>query len=231
MVDQLTSRCQLPAMRALDGSAVMWCQNCRQDVPGIASPEARGFCCARCSSALHIEAAAHTEAESALATPIKRIDQPTSPPFDPWEVNERLRHAERVLQSIPRPSQRDAKRTERLRLDAPPITEFVPKASVTTQEPDWPRTTIAGVAWLMLGIGMAGFACGTVLAAWGWISGRGELTSLGMPIALGGQLALVLGLVLELAVARRGKHQPLARTADMQDHLDELRRHLHRRIL
>lgn len=214
----------------------MWCQNCRQDVPGLASPEGRGPCCARCSqplrSASDSEAPAATVAAppEASTTSTLRIDRPSVPRFDPWEANERLRHAERVLQSIPRLPRNDTARGERIRIDVPRYAEYEPTKPARAARDTTERGTVAsGVAWTLLGLGMAAFACGAALAIWGWSAGRAELTGLGMPIALGGQIALAIGFVLELTLTRRVKAQSPSPLAELDDHLEELRRQINHR--
>jgi hypothetical protein len=57
---------------------------------------------------------------------------------------------------------------------------------------------VSAVAWYLLSLGLAGFVCGGVLSGWSLVAHRAELWNVGMPIALGGQLALLLGLILQL---------------------------------
>ncbi len=51
----------------------------------------------------------------------------------------------------------------------------------------------------MLSFGLMALVCGAVLLAWSVATHRSQLWSLGLPIALGGQLILVVGLGLQLA--------------------------------
>ena len=53
-------------------------------------------------------------------------------------------------------------------------------------------------AWLILSLGLAVFACGGVLLAWSIIGQRDDLWPVGMPLALVGQAALIVGLILQL---------------------------------
>jgi hypothetical protein len=53
-------------------------------------------------------------------------------------------------------------------------------------------------AWLLLSLGLATFACGSVLLGWSFATDREDLWPLGMPLALAGQAALIVGLVLQL---------------------------------
>ncbi len=66
-----------------------------------------------------------------------------------------------------------------------------------------PRRTSAArqraslLVWSLVGCGIMAFVCGAVLLAWSLITNRGELWTLGMPICLGGQLGLLLGLMFQ----------------------------------
>ena len=54
------------------------------------------------------------------------------------------------------------------------------------------------MAWGVLSLGLMTFACGAVLLGWSFVENRPELWRLGMPIAVAGQVGLLLGLVLQL---------------------------------
>jgi hypothetical protein len=62
----------------------MWCKHCRQDVPALPSDDKHSLCCPRCGEAIRVDA----------STP---ADQATT--YDGWELDEQLRHTERVLQT------------------------------------------------------------------------------------------------------------------------------------
>jgi hypothetical protein len=52
--------------------------------------------------------------------------------------------------------------------------------------------------WLLLALGLMAFACGTTLLIWSWLERRDDLWKLGLPVAIGGQVGLFVGLVLHL---------------------------------
>ena len=54
------------------------------------------------------------------------------------------------------------------------------------------------LSWLFLGVAVTAFTCGGFLAGWGAMAGRSNLEKLGMPIILGGLLALVVGVLPQL---------------------------------
>jgi hypothetical protein len=54
------------------------------------------------------------------------------------------------------------------------------------------------IAWSILSLGLATFACGAVLLGWSFAAERDDLWPLGLPLALIGQAGLIIGLVLQL---------------------------------
>jgi hypothetical protein len=54
------------------------------------------------------------------------------------------------------------------------------------------------MAWVALALGLMAFACGTALLVLSHLSRRDELWTLGLPVAIGGQVGLLVGLVLQL---------------------------------
>jgi hypothetical protein len=54
------------------------------------------------------------------------------------------------------------------------------------------------LAWTVLSLGLAVFACGGVLLGWSLVEQREDLWPIGMPLALLGQAGLIVGLVLQL---------------------------------
>lgn len=197
----------------------MWCKQCGQDVPGVASPESRDLTCARCGRVLSNRASGDTasaqapqdslQSAEAEAEPDPNAPVSSDPPllYDSWELDEQLRHLERVLgrgkkgddggQSVPS--------RETFRLDLP---HGGPAGRHRPVKPKLParRATASGasegvlplLSWTSLSLGLMAFACGGVLLGWSVLSGRQDLWSIGMPIVLGGQVGLLVGLVLQL---------------------------------
>ena len=84
-----------------------------------------------------------------------------------------------------------------------------------------PKTSL--IAWLMTAMGLMGFACGGVLVSWSLWSDRGELWNLGLPIALGGQSLLALGLLLQLDRVWRASHLNSDQLGEFNTRLSTLR--------
>jgi hypothetical protein len=136
-------------------------------------------------------------------------DVPVRPPLDDdWEMDERLRHIDRLLNRN-RSSWREPEREGAFaRLDPPhemPTAGHAPAVAATTvpvsakKQSAKPGDVVLAVAvWLAVSLGITALMCGGILLAWSVLGKRPELWSIGMPIAVVGQIAMVLGLILQL---------------------------------
>jgi hypothetical protein len=138
-------------------------------------------------------------------------DVPAQPPLDDdWEMQQQLQHIDRILN-------RNQDRTGRpqperdgafARLDPPhelPGAGHLPAAAETAapvpakkQSAGPADAVLAAAVWLALSLGITALMCGGILLGGSVLGGRAELWSIGMPIAVVGQIALVLGLILQL---------------------------------
>ena len=195
----------------------MWCSTCQQDVT---SPEASGsggkLRCGKCSQELVSESA------PAKITPaLPRLTED-------WELEADLRGVERLVGSLKssgmthaaETGHRDAPSSRHLRA-APERAERW--HAEPTPEPDAARAADATerpkshlLAWALLSLGLASFACGAVLLGWSFAAERDDLWPLGLPLALIGQAGLIIGLVLQLD----GLWQSNRRTAETLSQLD-----------
>ena len=207
----------------------MWCKNCRQDVPGIAGRGPGRLGCIRCGAILTPEVTAHTvgvaelsahglelrHAEPIRSQPHAGIARETKPPLDldEWELEDSLGDLEPLLsarRALDKPVQR---------FDAPPLQPLPAPASFgSPAEPsrERVRTDASLLAWSFFAVGLMAFMCGVVLLVWSFAEGRSELWGLGMPITVGGQVALLLGLVLQLERIWQGNRQAV----DQLEHVD-----------
>ncbi|MBN2578111.1 MAG: hypothetical protein JXB10_03890 [Pirellulales bacterium] len=187
----------------------MWCRLCQQDVPAITTPGESKYCCPRCGQDLFADD---------KKRPTTNDQQPTIPEttadsfgerfdFDTWEMDEQLRHIERVLQfekSLAErrkaTSHRRAARRDPAHAGSPPKYLSGAAASSPRNQTPVPSSQAAGglLGTIFLVLAGALLVCGGALlgvAAWG---GRPELAHFGLPIVLGGQLCLLAGLLLQL---------------------------------
>jgi hypothetical protein len=102
------------------------------------------------------------------------------------------------------------------------ISPIVARA-VTEQSsaPTQPRAS-ASVAWLILMLGLTATCCGGALLGWSVLSGRDELWSQGVPILIGGQVALFIALVAMLLKLGRQSQLTAARLHVLDSQLSSL---------
>lgn len=183
----------------------MWCSACRQDVPGIAPPSGGVCCCARCGGTL---ARDDGEANSHLATD-DNSDEVLTPRaiFDAWQLED----DENDVLWLLRPTAEAAVTERRTKARAARVRQPA-ESPIAWQPPrnagglaDSPRFRFSSlVAWLLATAGMTAFTCGAALAGWSVWENRQELWTWGVPIAIGGQVALIAGLLMQLDVLRVG---------------------------
>jgi len=158
------------------------------------------------------------------------------PSYDGWEIDESLRHVRRVLGPVAAsPAASSGSATERnYRLDAghdapTPHFERPPGPRAKKKRPAMPDRRAPGdrmlalAAWMILLIGTAGFACGVALMAWSMHTGRQELWTIGTPTAFAGQIALGMGLVLQMDRVWRDSRWAVARMETVDEQLQDLK--------
>jgi hypothetical protein len=79
------------------------------------------------------------------------------------------------------------------------------------------------LAWGALSLGTMAFVCGGILLGWSLVAGRHELWTVGMPAALGGQIALLIGLVLQLDRLWHQSRHAAAKLERVDEQLHELK--------
>lgn len=198
-------------------------------MPGVASAGAERPCCVRCGGLVGGKA---PEVEKATETDRSAAADDGSPPapYDGWELDQQLQQIERMLDpaAIDRRRIEDSYRQEAARLDPPHegLSGWHPAPAGGTAHRDRPKLSqlaLAAVTWTALSLGTMAFVCGGILVGWSVVSGRTELWNVGMPIALGGQIALLLGLVLQLDRLWHDSRRAAARLSQVDDRLDELK--------
>ncbi len=177
----------------------MWCSNCRQDVPGSIAPGGGQYSCPRCGGAVpssHGSVTEHPVAASGEAKPSAAESPPVSD-YDEWEMEERLRHLDRVYARTPLRGPLSQSGSHQFRIDSQHTA--VPREQVVIQRlPESRPSWIARLGRLGLGLGLSITVCGGCLMAWAHYGARPDLMSMGIPIAVVGQVFLLIGLVLQL---------------------------------
>ncbi len=182
----------------------MWCVQCRQEVPGIVAAGEGRFACPRCAEILcesNADSLPGTASDQGAADEGTSDDQDSAASrVDSWEVDEQLRHIQRLLR-VERPDAAE----QQLRLDeSHPATPpgHIPELLTPNRNPSLQSapsgSVLSAFAWAALLLGTMGFACGGILLGWSIWTERAELWNLGVPITLCGQIVLLLGLILQL---------------------------------
>jgi len=225
----------------------MWCSRCREDVPAVAGKDRGGFSCPRCGDVLAAGAQAEREREPEGTEAAPAAEEQTAtasapmPAYDSWELDERLRHIGRVLRPESPDSEpaRQARQQEMLRIDAAhsgpsgwhlpePPPDATPAKPSRKRAAAKPRarssfSLLATIAWTILLFATTAIVCGGVLMGWSLLGSRPELWSIGLPVALGGQVALLVGLVLQMDRLRDEGRSTAERLHSVDEKLHELK--------
>lgn len=160
----------------------------------------------------------------------------TEPPTcDGWELDQQLRHIEQVLGAekvgAEKPNSGQlgtAYQQQAARLDpshaGPAAWHPLPSAKpARTAKRESTRPLVAGLVWAALSLGTTAFVCGGILLGWSIYADRSELWDVGMPIAMCGQIALLIGLVLQLDRLWHDSRQAADKLDDVDEQLHELK--------
>jgi hypothetical protein len=216
----------------------MWCKHCRQDVPALSLTD-REYCCPRCGEAICVSAhqaaldgsqADDAQENSSASSTIGGVGRP--PSYDGWEVEEKLRHIYRTLKAgrvslgdTSAAHRREASRFDLPHADAPAWHAAADRPAERKRKVEsGHRGALQGVfTWLVLSLGTTSFVCGGILLGWSLATGRQELWNIGLPAALAGQVALLIGLVLQLDRLWRENREAAAKLDDVDNQLHDLK--------
>ncbi len=203
----------------------MWCRQCGQDVPGRLARSGGEYCCPRCHGVLGSDAAMKT------ATAAPPAADPA--PYDGWELDEQLRHIERVLaanrlrgEPAAAAGDQETSRADWPHAGAPawhvrPAPR--PARQPTPRKParqGWGLGLLIGTA---LTLGPLAVIGGGALLGWSLLAGRQDLLVFAAPTAMGGQLVVLLGLVLQLNRLTRDSRQAAGKLDRLDQDIHDLR--------
>ena len=198
----------------------MWCKQCRQDVPGVPSKSGKPRCL-RCgvfiTGDVAVDDSSHfAEGVQAMAEygldldPGKSDDAKPEMDFDDWDFDPDLRSFKKTQAAYcaTKSSAGSSAGEHPFNLNAPAYQAWQsqmhleqrlagPAYQTAASSIPQPKRT-SWLAWAVTSLGMMAFTCGGVLLGWSYVSGREDLWNLGVPAAVGGQIALLIGLVLQL---------------------------------
>jgi hypothetical protein len=213
----------------------MWCQQCQQDVPAIASSGDRKFCCPRCGQAVGGQSPSGTDAKTSSSDPpLESACAAEIPSFDCWEFDDQLWHIAQALQVDTAPGHRREKGNARevFRYDqahdalnprhAPP-TPVSRERKSEIHSGSIAGSLLAMLIWAALYLGTAALVCGGILLGWSLWTGRGELWKIGLPIAAGGQISLLIGLLLQIDRFWHDNHRTVVKLDEVDEELHDLK--------
>jgi len=179
----------------------MWCSHCQLDVPGIASKKNHAtVCCARCGNA--------TE-------PPVKFEEP--PKLDNWDVAADIQEVEGIIGPLPTPAKNAEGRFHRIDHVG---NDLAPNRRPARKKLDKPRRLF--VTWLVVALGLMSFAFGGGLLVWSYLSSRPELWAFGLPITIGGQGVLVLGLLLQVDALWQSSKKLTASVQELENEVETL---------
>jgi hypothetical protein len=143
------------------------------------------------------------------------------PGYDGWELDEQLEHLFRMLKA----GKSAARATDSVaRLDPPQAGPPAPNRLGKKRKTVRRRRALSGAfTWIAIVLGTTSLACGGVLLIWSLTTGRNELWNVGLPVAVVGQIALLVGLVLQIDRLWFDNRQAVAKLDDVDEQLHELK--------
>jgi hypothetical protein len=218
----------------------MWCKWCRQHVPVNRASKRGALACAQCGRELGREALATTQAAGLAGAAEHGVDLgPSGSPigrataYEDWQLDQNIQQLQaRVgnwrqrdpMHSDVGPPQFTRSRSRRA-VDDRPRRRFdqahatVPRRRKRKSRAPRRSSLLAGC---FLALGLTALACGAALMIWSVVEARDELWSLGMPITIGGQVALLLGLVLQLERVWQNGRDAVRKLDRVDDQLHQL---------
>lgn len=140
------------------------------------------------------------------------LELPDPPALDTWDLEEQLRHVSRLLAGQ-KPAEACPSQT---RLDQGQIAargwhrakSHRAEAGRRTT-PGWGERLVGLVGSFSVWMGVSALTCGGILLTTAYLASRAELQTVGLPIAIGGALALVLGVMIQLEQVSTQPHSPV----------------------
>jgi hypothetical protein len=152
--------------------------------------------------------------------------------FDDWEFAEQLREIGRVLGPLEAGGGTGTLPPDRavpaIRFDRPhagPSSRHPspsPCRPTRKEEETAPSSASGTVSWLAISLGTMALVCGGILLGWSVVAAREDLWTIGLPIALGGQIGLLVGLLCRLDRIGQDHRSAAARLSEVDQKLREL---------
>jgi hypothetical protein len=115
-----------------------------------------------------------------------------------------------------------------VRSPAPSHTAAEPSSQGQVASPVAPAVSesssaVQTIAWTIVAVGVAAFVCGGVLWIWSFAGDRPDLARIGLPLVLGGQAGLIIGLMLQLESLWQSTQQATQSLDVLDDRVAEIK--------
>ncbi|HEY2837588.1 MAG TPA: hypothetical protein VGJ26_00450 [Pirellulales bacterium] len=218
----------------------MWCRSCRQDVPAVAGAADEPACCIRCgsvvlasrptaASAATLTTTSTTSTVDALSDSVSQIVESPSftiraplSSFDTWALEEQLKHVDRILSGARFKTEVRPEHTDAPSPVPAPRAKIWKKRSANNAKAGAPTTIRMRLAWTIVALGAAALATGICMLCGGALLGHARWQSFGLPITLLGQVALLLGMMMQLDLVWHGKRETASKLYRFQKRLGDL---------
>lgn len=205
----------------------MWCSRCQQDVPAVATiGDSSVVCCARCGDALTDKRSPPYQEEAKAGSPgddispgiaeegdadtrTTTIGSSSTLPvdLDDWKLEDDLREAQRLVRLIQLQSSDDLDWCDSVFGDDEDRDDDLPRRRGRRgRSPQKSRASGSLAGWALVGLGLSGLVCGCALLVWSYVTGRGDLWNIGLPVALVSQAVLTCGVIVQ--ADRKNHAQP-----------------------
>jgi hypothetical protein len=206
----------------------MWCKYCRQDVPAQTAPAKQRLCCPRCGGDIEghhhrPEARSFAGDQGEVGVPWAAGPADAQPRYDGWEMDEQLRHIERMLRSAEGP--RRERRIDFGHVGQPPWHASALRSSSVRRSPASRAhgLVLTICTWFFLALGTTCSLGGGTLLAWSVVDGRQQLWTVGLAATLLGQIILLVALTLQTGRLWRHSRRSAAKLDSVDEQLRELK--------
>jgi hypothetical protein len=237
----------------------MWCNHCQQDVPGVTfSANQAVIGCARCGHVFRGSEHDSVEflpiqnaPEMAVAESREPdlIDSNLSPldefhDFGDEDFEQALADAQRLLEPSSASEERESDPSQYVRCDSPDHAtgpagdatgddeiDIMTSMSRTARQalPSRREQTTQRICWALLAVGLAVFVCGASLMGLALMANRPPLWQLGLPLMLGGQVAVLAVVISQLEWFWQSEHRSSTAIQQLEEQLRQFRDVMNRR--
>lgn len=202
------------------------------------STEDAAVCCARCGKSFSVATGSGTDRQSAPVPSSGPGDGESSdlpdfsefPEFselEDWDFEETLGRADRLVRSVHSESDQLALFGRGQRSDAAHVPEhhdaLVASDVVADAELRSKSQPASSIPWLVLALGLAVFVCGAALIGMSLASHNGRLWDVGLPMVLGGQMAVLAAVIWQQEAVWQGNRATFLALHTMDEQVRQLR--------